>query len=277
MLGLAWLTLQCDGLMPGCWTMGFQLMKLLTIWSPAPIDVMANTAFLELLDGDTWGPADINKQQDLLDFICFLLPLLQPTFLHCGWITRLGLLSDVSDLRIKDEKGHQFQPLRLGLTDFTLTMSTLQTLVNSWHDTSGFCRAFEEDSRCKCIAIERVLPPHNVKCLQKICLGDDTLQIPIFTSMGTVIHKQFYISAVIFHIGSNTSSGHYRCAVKQHNLWYIYDDGRLPDQCSALSDLILTQLCLVWIQSTPVRNNVPQLLNDFSDGLRPEGHAAHGQ
>ena len=277
LLGLAWLTLQCDGLQTGSWAMGFQLMWLLTTWSPAPIDVLVHEAFLELLDGETWGLADINKQQDLLDFLCFLLPVLMPTFLHRGWITRPALLSDVSDLRIKDEKGHRFQPLRLGLTDFAVSMCTLQSLVNAWHDPLGLCRAFEEDSRCKCIAVDRVIPPHNVKCTQKISLGDGTLQIPIFTETGLVVYRQFYISAVVFHIGSDSSHGHYRCAVRMHHMWYVYDDGRPPDQCSTLSDLILTQLCLVWIQHTPVRNNAPLLLNDFSEGMRPANAADDGQ
>lgn len=62
-----------------------------------------------------------------------------------------------------------------------------------------------------------------------------------------------------------------------HHMWYVYDDGRPPDQCSTLSDLILTQLCLVWIQHTPVRNNAPLLLNDFSEGVRPANAADDGQ
>ena len=135
LLGLAWVTLLCDGLHASCWRLGVLLMRWMTAWTPVPLDLRQTEAFSVLLDGDTWGLRDINKQQDLLDFLCYLMPLMQPSFVHCGWVTRPALLADVSDLRLRDEKGHRFQPLRLQLDDHAQTDTSIQKLVHQWHDS----------------------------------------------------------------------------------------------------------------------------------------------
>ena len=51
-----------------------------------------------------------------------------PRFLHCGWVTRPGLLSHISDLHLDGEKGPMFQPVRLILTDLALLRYSLQAL-----------------------------------------------------------------------------------------------------------------------------------------------------
>ena len=253
LLGLAWVTLLCDGLSASCWRLGASLMRLMTTWTPVPLDLRQTEAFSVLLDGDTWGLQDINKQQDLLDFLCYLMPLMQPSFVHCGWVTRPALLADVSDLRLRDEKGHRFQPLRLHLDDQTQTEITIQNLVQQWHDSLGLCRAFEEASQCKCIAIDRVHTQTNIKCEIAISLANGHIWLPIFQPNGDIEYHDYCIHAVSYHIGTTTQQGHYRCAIWNNSVWYIYDDGKLPDQFNDLPTFVLTQICLIWLVRTPDR------------------------
>ena len=246
-LGLAWMTLICQGLHPHCWATGYSLMGIVTAWSLVPLDLTNTPAFLELLDGVTWGKADLGRQQDAIDFLCYLLPLLMPSFLHCGWITRPAFHTDVSDLRLADEKGHRFQPLRLVFTDLNLQSSSLQTLVDSWHDSLGLCRAFTEASPCKCITIDRAIPPYNFKCAQALQIGNGNINLPVFTSTGDITHHSYSICAVVLHIGTDPSSGHYRCAVRNGPQWFVYEDGQLPDQLHMLSNVHETQISMLWL------------------------------
>ena len=178
-------------------------MVLLTSWSLVPIDLLQAPAFVSLLDGVTWGKTDLGRQQDAIDFLCYLLPMMMPSFFHCGWLPRLAYNTDVSDLRLADEKGHRFQPLRLMFQNLDLPCSHIQTLIHAWHDGLGLCRAFEEASPCKCIYIDRAVPPDNQKCLQAVQIGDGSISLPVFhpLAMLSITHmayrQWFYILGLI--------------------------------------------------------------------------------
>ena len=245
MLGLAWMAICCNGMHAGDWQQGFALICCLTEWTPLPLNLQTCDHFLALLDGYTWGPKDLAKQQDLLDFVFFILPRMMPGFLHCGWVTQPGL--HFPDLPLDEEKGPRFQPLRLILTDLALTRYPLQSLINDWHDALGHSRAFEEASLGKCLVIDRAVPPFNVKCLQQLDIGDGRVQIPIFDEAGTVHMYTYRISALVFHLGLTPAQGHYRCAIQMEDSWLVYDDGRLPDRVEQLPNDILQQTCLFWL------------------------------
>ena len=220
-------------------------MVLLTSWSLVPIDLLQAPAFVSLLDGVTWGKTDLGRQQDAIDFLCYLLPMMMPSFFHCGWLPRLAYNTDVSDLRLADEKGHRFQPLRLMFQNLDLPCSHIQTLIHAWHDGLGLCRAFEEASPCKCIYIDRAVPPDNQKCLQAVQIGDGSISLPVFSSTGDVEYHTYGIQAVVLHIGSDPTQGHYRCAVRSQGQWLIYEDGQLPEQIQQLTHEHETQICVL--------------------------------
>ena len=59
--------------------------------------------------------------------------------------------------------------------------------------------------------------------------------------------KSYRIVAVAFHIGNRTSSGHWRAALFHQNKWFVYDDGRLPDQMDHLTPDIQAQVTQIWL------------------------------
>ena len=130
-----------------------------------------------------------------------------------------------------------------------LSHYTLQTLILDWHDALGLSRAFEEDSACKCFVVDRVVPPHNVKCRQRIDIGDGRVMLPIFEADGQTQLRPYQLRALIFHLGHTTAQGHYRCAVRSATGWFVYDDGRLPDQFATLPDDTLQLSCMFWLFS----------------------------
>ena len=249
MLGLAWMAVQCDGMQPAAWALGYALIQKMTRWTPIPLNLQTCHDLLGLLDGQTWGPKHLAKQQDLMDFIFFILPRMKPSFLHCGWVTRPGFLANISDLHLKDEKGSRFQPVQLTLTHHHLSHYSLQTLILDWHDALGLSRAFKEDSACKCLVVDRVVPPQNTKCRQRIDIGDGRVMLPIFEADGQTQLRPYQLCALVFHLGHTTAQGHYRCAVRSATGWFVYDDGRLPDQFETLPDDILQQSCMFWLFS----------------------------
>lgn len=73
------------------------------------------------------------------------------------------------------------------------------------------------------------------------------LQIPYFNTGPLVCWKMYRIIAVAFHLGMTANSGHWRAALYQSNRWLLYDDGRLPEQMSELSNDVQRQMHLIWL------------------------------
>ena len=57
----------------------------------------------------------------------------------------------------------------------------------------GLCRAFEEATQCKCIAIDRVHPQTNLKCDTAILLDNGHIWMPIFTPTGDIEFHDYCI------------------------------------------------------------------------------------
>ena len=76
----------------------------------------------------------------------------------------------------------------------------------------------------------------------------DTVHFPCFTDAeGQVTYLPFCIAAVAYHIGHTPNTGHHRTALRYHGKWLVYDDNKLPDQLSELSDDILRNITMLWL------------------------------
>ena len=127
----------------------------------------------------------------------------------------------------------------------------LQTMIDEWHDGLGLCKGVTEVGQQLILMFDRYLdhtaPGEHPKCLQRIDFSDNCLHFPFFSNLdGTVDKIMFEICGVIFHIGPNATSGHYRAALRYRGAWLIYDDGRVPDRATHLSDFILRNCIMIW-------------------------------
>ena len=59
----------------------------------------------------------------------------------------------------------------------------------------------------------------------------------------------FEVTAVSFHLGDDSSSGHYRTALWDGEVWYLLDDDAPPAATPVLPDKILRNCCLLWLNS----------------------------
>jgi hypothetical protein len=135
-LCLAWMTLMADGFHPQQWTTGFELLRRVFQAEHRPVDLLTTDPFLWLLMG-TWTVESLHRQQDVSEFAIYFLSLLQPKFLHCGWVTRVSLTAEPANDVLASEKGHQFMPILLRYVNFQDDTSQLQELVMLWHDSQG--------------------------------------------------------------------------------------------------------------------------------------------
>ena len=203
--------------------------------------------FQELFNGGDWGLREKDRQNDLNDFTSHILLLLAPQFVNNSWVSPPALLPDFEGTRLQDEKGHALQPILLTLYDTTLDCCKLSDMIHTWHDPSGLCRSFVEAPTVCCFAIDRNLPPHNIKCRQCVDLQDGILQLPYFNGEHQISWKPYRIAAVAFQIGRNSSSGYWRAALFHQNRWFGYDDGCLPEQMTRLSLTIQKQVNQIWL------------------------------
>lgn len=82
------------------------------------------------------------------------------------------------------------------------------------------------------------------------------------------------IQAVVLHIGSDPTQGHYRCAVRSQGQWLIFEDGQLPEQIQQLTHEHETQICVLWVLHSD-RNPLHPAFQPQRDG-REEPAGAHG-
>ena len=222
-------------------------MLALTAWSPLPLTLYDLAPFDALFPGDDWGIWEKDRQNDLTDFTSHILMQMAPQFVNHAWVTQPALLHNFEGTGLQDEKGHRLQPVTLSLFDTALDRCTLTELIQHWHDSSGLCRSFSEASAVICFAIDRVVPPHNHKCMQLVDIQNGYLQIPHFNIDSQICWKRYRIAALAFHVGMTASRGHWRAALFHSNRWFIYDDGKLPEQMSELPNEIQRQVHLIWM------------------------------
>ena len=57
----------------------------------------------------------------------------------------------------------------------------------------------------------------------------------------------FHLVAVTYHLGLSPNSGHHRATLRYQGHWLSYDDNRLPDVLSELTDEILCNATMLWL------------------------------
>lgn len=215
-----------------------------------PVDLTKMDPFLWLLLG-TWTVESFRSQQDACEFAIYLLHVMQPEYLHCGWVTRPALLAP-GDVDFRQEKGERFTPVSLPYIDHAAAECTLQALVDFWHDPQGVCRAAEKAGKQIILALDRFNPDTGRKCDQKIVLPTLGLDFPCFCNHeGDIAMDHFEICAITYHLGRTPHSGHYRAVVRYRDMWMNYEDGRPPDKHQTLPDHILRNCCMFWLIRRP--------------------------
>ena len=244
---LAWATLLAGALDPQWWPLGgFELLRSITAISGLPLNLLNFQPFLWLLT-DGWTIDDMARQQDVAEFAHWLLLRTMPQFINCEWVARFlrdGLENDPS---VCHEKGHPFGLIQLPMDHNPSHTCTLQSLIDTWHDCLGICRAATQVGRVIILSISRFLTDPARKCTQMIVFSN-TVTFPCFVGeTADIQYVQFAISGFIFHLGDTPHSGHYRAAVRCRNQWLVYEDGRLPDKHVDLPDTILRNIVLFWL------------------------------
>ena len=176
--GLAWQKLLCDALDPHRWAAGYEMMRDLTIFTPAPLDIRHLFSFTQLLT-QGWSMEDLLLQQDLVEFGQYFLSKLQPPFLHGHWAP-LPLLNGLAfgDTHLWSEKGANCAAISLPFGDANMTAVDFQTLVHSWHDALGLCKLLSEASPALCLCLERTTDRDTPKRTAKVCI-DAVISFPI--------------------------------------------------------------------------------------------------
>lgn len=247
LLSLCWMAIIADAMTPSMWLHGFELIQLMTAWTPIPLDLRSCAAMHALFMGTLWGLTDLDRQQDLTEFLTFLLLHLQPSFIHNGWLTRPEHVDPSSDTRLHEEKGTRFNPVHLSIDSDTADSITFQFLIDTWHDALGLCKAFEQAAAVRCFMIDRVSTVDGSKLTHKIDIGTGTVTLPLFTITGDIELLTYHITALVYHIGVRSTSGHYRCIVRSNGVWYDYDDGSLPTRYDQLPSDTLRKVCFIWV------------------------------
>ena len=198
-LCLAWMTLLVDGFHPQMWTTGFELLRNVYQAAHRPMDLLNHNPFLWLLMG-SWTVDRLHHQQDVCEFLIYLLSMMRPKFLHCEWVTKVALTATPTDNLLEWEKGQQFTPILLPYINHHDATCQLQDLVHQWHEPQGFCRAASEVGQTLILMIDRFNPETQLKCHQIIRFGDQ-IAFPCFLDdQGTVSLQPFDICGVIFHL-----------------------------------------------------------------------------
>ena len=236
MIALSWLTLLCQSLVPLRWVRGYELMRGLCQWNPIPLNLRVFQPLRWLLFG-AFYEADLLSQQDILEFMTFIIDRLQPQFLSCSWCTRFQHTTHVSHPVLDSEKGDRFAPILLRFINYLDTHCSLTELIHHWHDPSGFCRASNEAGDCIILMFDRHIEGQNSKCQQKVFIPSGVVLFPSFVDgTGNIDFQPYRLAAVTFHLGTSPNSGHHRTALRYQGKWLIYDDNKLPDSALELSD-----------------------------------------
>ena len=247
LIALAWCTLLCQGMKPSCWAFGFELLRGICQWNLLPLNLRVFQPFLWLLFG-AFQIADLAVQQDILEFTAFIIDRLSPSFISCRWCTKFQHITRVSHPVLDSEKGDRYAPILLRFVNYLDDTCNLTDLIANWHDSSGLCRASNQERRCLILMFDRHVDGQNSKCTQKVQWMSDTVSFPCFADAeGNVAFQPFSIAAVAYHIGHTPNTGHHRTALKYHGQWLVYDDNRLPDHSSVLRDEVLRNITMIWL------------------------------
>ena len=251
LLCLAWATVLSNAVDPAWWPLGgFEVIRTMTTISGLPLDLFRFPPLQWLMSEDEgWTMADMTRQQDVADFGQWFLLRTLPMFVHCGWVARFLRAGDFDcdDPRYSHEKGHSHGMIQIPICNPLDSSTTLQHLIDTWHDCLGLCRGTSQVGRVVVISLSRYLPDLPSKCLQRIVFST-TISMPGFHMDSDDIHfHRFDIIGFIFHLGQTAHTGHYRAVLRCRDQWMAYEDGKLPDIFTDLPDYMFQNVVMVFL------------------------------
>ena len=271
MQGLAWQTLQSTSLDEDSWktSFGFLLIMALTLFTPEPLNLRINQFFLDALSRG-WSLTALDHQHDMIEFADFMMNALKPCFVDDRWGTLPFLRgsSQLGDTHLWAEKGGTHTSIRLPVHEMTGPVCTLDMLISQWHDDLGLCRILYQAGVAVCLALERTADSHTPKNNIQIDIPDCVWMPCFLASNEGITWIEYRVVAAAIHFGQMITDGHYRCAVKQKHTWFLYDDGKIPEQMHTLTASHRQNLVYVWLVRQPA--SAPDVLTSSStDALQP--------
>ena len=237
------------------WIENNWMFRELTKFTPMPLELYNGDATFTALLQDWVGSHDWNQQQDAVEFLYYLLPLLAPYFFTGTWVPKWAADDPrpfQETLGENDVRGDRFAPILMSIC-LQVADYTLQDFINYWHDVAGHQRTLIGIPQGTCIYLDRLQiepSPHK---------DTTAVRIPSYVRMpchgaGQIEWIAFDVVAVTYHTGSSFTSGHWQTSIWQglpYQRWLHYDDGSLPQVGFHLSDHILKNWALVWIAYNP--------------------------
>ena len=253
-LGLGWLGLTV-AYPHELWIEGNWLFRGLTKFTPMPLELYNGDATFTALLQDWVGSHDWNQQQDAVEFLYYLLPLLAPYFFTGTWVPKWAADDPRpfhETLGENDVRGERFAPILMSIC-LQVADYTLQDFINYWHDVDGHQRTLIGIPHGTCIYLDRLqIEPSPFK-------DTTAVRIPAYVRMpchgeGQIEWIPFDVVAVTYHTGASFTSGHWQTSIwqgAQYHRWLHYDDGSLPQVGLHLTEHIQQNWALVWIAYNP--------------------------
>ena len=231
-----------------CWA-----FRELTQFTFAPLALHFGDASFDELMRDWVSRHNWLAQQDAVDFLCYVLPILCPCF-YCGkWLPKWSADQPMAmDDAENDEKGDTFAPIMISIC-LPVPDFTLQDFVSWWHDVSGHQRVMLGAPLGTCIYLDRMQhDPSYHKDSREVYLSDFCL-LPCYID-GQVQWISYHIIGVTYHTGDDFQQGHWQSSLWQgppYRRWLHYDDGKVPTVSTSLTPHIHQNWCLAWLALDP--------------------------
>jgi hypothetical protein len=169
-------------------------------------------------------------------------------------VTRPAFIDGLLAHQLDGEKGTAFTPIALPFTNLSSDTCELQQLILCWHDPLGLCRAATQDGCQLVLELNRHRDDDHTKLTQLVHFQHD-ISFPFFcNSDGEINMERFVICGVVYHLGENTSTGHWRAALKYQGHWMLYDDAKVPDRVEQLPEFVHRNCMLLWLVRETVHN-----------------------
>ena len=122
---------------------------------------------------------------------------------------------------------------------------TIQQMINSWTGQSKV-HTLLRATPTVCIALPRFV--ERTKICDRITLAE-TISLPVFQGHDAeVTFCTYYLRSVILHIGSETTSGHYRALAGQAGQWFLADDSKPPVGMPLSEAIIEENSCILFLE-----------------------------
>ena len=253
-LGLGWLGLTV-AYPHEQWIMNNWIFRELMKFTPMPLELYNGDATFIALLQDWVGNHDWNQQQDAVEFLYYLLPLLAPYFFTGTWVPKWAADDPrpfSETLGENDVRGDRFAPILFSIC-LPVSDHTLQVFISYWHDVDGHQRTLIGVPQGTCIYLDRLqIEPSPFKDTTAVRIPE-YVRMPCFAG-GQITWMPFDVVAVTYHTGEHFNSGHWQTSIWQgspYRRWMHYDDGTLPQVGMHLSDHIHQNWALVWIAYNP--------------------------